>query len=108
MMQVWLPAGPCLANAFRKFVPDPQKAQEKRFSLLSTGPTSDPSAAAVKACSPKGPVLYQVTKMAPQPATPGRFYCIGRVFSGTLSSEKCFLLEDGYLPPRASTEAQPE
>merc|ERR1719160_58107 len=107
VMSKWLPAGPCITEALEKHALDPKKAQEKRAPILSAGPVSDPSCAHIKSCSPKNPLLFQIVKMVPQPATPGRFYCIGRVFSGTMSADKCFLLEDGYLPPHAAKEEEP-
>merc|ERR1719160_2203185 len=107
VMSKWLPAGPCITEALEKHALDPKKAQEKRAPILSAGPVSDPSCAHIKSCSPKNPLLFQIVKMTPQPATPGRFYCIGRVFSGTMTSDKCFLLEDGYLPPHAAKEEEP-
>merc|ERR1719316_2150990 len=108
VMSQWLPAGPCITEALEKHALAPNKAQEKRAPIISAGPVSDPSCGHVKACSPKNPLLYQIVKMVPQPATPGRFYCIGRVFSGTMSADKCFLLEDGYIPPHAVAEVQSE
>merc|ERR1719379_2440943 len=108
VMSLWLPAGPCIASALEKHAPNPNKAQELRAPILSAGPASDPSCGYIKSCSTKNPLLYQIVKMVPQPATPGRFYCIGRVFSGTMTSDKCFLLEDGYIPAHAEQEAEPE
>jgi elongation factor 2 len=107
VMSSWLPAGPCISEVLEKHALAPNKAQEKRAPTLSAGPTNDPSTNYIKACSPQNPLLFQIVKMVPQPSTPGRFYCIGRVFSGTMNADKCFLLDDGYLPPHASTEAQP-
>merc|ERR1719230_436058 len=107
VMSKWLPAGPCITEALEKHAPAPDKAQAKRAPILSAGPASDPSCGHIKSCSPTNPLLFQIVKMAPQPATPGRFYCLGRVFSGSMSSEKCFLLEDGYLPPHAVKEEEP-
>merc|ERR1719160_1862411 len=108
VMSKWLPAGPCITEALEKHAPAPDKAQAKRAPILSAGPASDPSCGHIKSCSPTNPLLFQIVKMCPQPATPGRFYCVGRVFSGTMSADKCFLLEDGYLPPHAAVEAEPE
>lgn len=39
----------------------------------------------MKSCDPDGPVMIYVSKMTPA-ADKGRFYAIGRVFSGTISS----------------------
>merc|ERR1712187_818254 len=48
-----------------------------------------------------GTLHFQVVKMCPQPGNASRFYCIGRVFSGTLGADKCVLLQEDYSPPHA-------
>lgn len=105
-MQLWMPAGRCFAQAFQKFVPDPVAAQVKRFPVLACGPADDATTLAVKACDPKGPLIFQVVKLVPQPS--GRFHALGRVFSGTIAAEKYFLLDDDYLPPHAQQAAPAE
>jgi len=51
-----------------------------------------------------------VAKLTPQPNSAGRFCALGRVWSGTLTSDKCFLLDEDYTPPHAVVEedAPPE
>ena len=39
----------------------------------------------MKNCDPKGPVMMYISKMVPA-ADKGRFYAVGRVFSGTVCS----------------------
>ena len=39
----------------------------------------------MKTCNPEGPVMIYISKMTPA-ADKGRFYAIGRIFSGTISS----------------------
>ena len=39
----------------------------------------------MKNCDPDGPVMMYVSKMVPA-ADKGRFYAVGRVFSGTVTS----------------------
>merc|ERR1719498_638177 len=107
-MQLWMPAGVAISKAVQKCVPDPVTAQEKRYPVLVQGPTTDPTALAVKSCSTEGPLIFQSVKLTPQPANPTRFYCIGRVFSGTFGADKCYLLEDDYLPPHAEAEKAEE
>jgi hypothetical protein len=51
-------------------------------------------------------VIFQVTKLVPNSAAAGRFYALGRVMSGTLSADKCFVLEEDYVPAHA-LEAPP-
>jgi len=100
-MQLWMPAGICIANALKQFVPNPIDAQKARYLKLingGEGAASDPSCVAVKDCKANGPMLFQVCKLVPQPGAAGRFYALGRVFSGTLSAEKCFCLEEDFIP----------
>merc|ERR1719272_1989851 len=99
VMQMWLPAGLAIAHACQRFVPDPLTAQARRFAVLSTAPVTDPSAVAVRECSPHGPLHFQIVKMTPQPGNESRFHCIGRVLSGTLIADKCFMLQEDYVPP---------
>jgi len=102
VMQLWMPAGPAIARVCKEVVPDPQAAQTKRFPVITAGPADDPCTLAIKACSASGPMLFQGVKLAQQPATPGRFYLVGRVVSGTMSSDKCLLLEDDHVPAHAA------
>jgi elongation factor 2 len=104
-MQLWMPAGPCMASAFRKFVPNPAQAQAKRAPVLISGPMADPACAAVKECSTTGQLLFQVAKLVPQPSAAGRFFALGRVFSGTMGADKCYLLEEDYVPKHAVEDA---
>eukprot|EP00929_Paragymnodinium_shiwhaense_P057734 TRINITY_DN28900_c0_g1_i1.p1 TRINITY_DN28900_c0_g1~~TRINITY_DN28900_c0_g1_i1.p1 ORF type:complete len:913 (-),score=247.56 TRINITY_DN28900_c0_g1_i1:412-3150(-) len=101
VMQLWLPAGPAITRALRDFVANPKEAQERRCEVLTTAPLTDATAAAIKACSPSGVMNFQCVKMVPNPTTRGRFHAIGRVYAGTLSADKCFVLADEYLPPHA-------
>jgi translation elongation factor EF-G len=54
----------------------------------------------VKKCDPKGRLLFGITKLVPQPSAAGRFFCLGRVYSGTASADKCVLMEEGFVPKR--------
>jgi len=47
-----------------------------------------------------------IVKLTPQPSTAGRFFAMGRVFSGTLGADKGYLLEDDYVPPHARVEEE--
>merc|ERR1719183_2274194 len=77
-----------------------------RFTSVINGPESDASCIRVKDCDAKGSVIFQVTKLVPNSSAAGRFYALGRVFSGTLTADKCFVLEEDYVPPHA-VEAPP-
>jgi len=101
MMQLWMPAGPCVADALMQNVANPKASQEKRFQLFTDAADSDPCAVAIKNCAADGPLMFNCVKLTPQPSTVGRFFALGRVFSGTLGADKGYLLEDDYIPPHA-------
>jgi len=101
VMQLWMPAGTCIAKAVETFIPNPKAAQEKRFHLFTDAAVTDPCAVALKNCDAAGPLMFNCVKLTPQPSTVGRFFAIGRVYSGTLGADKGFLLEDDYIPPHA-------
>jgi len=103
-MQAWMPAGICIANAFEQFIPNPAKAQEHRVPSLISGPPTDPACVAVQKCDVKGQLLFQVAKLVPQPSAAGRFFALGRVFSGTMGADKCFLLDEDFVPKHAQEE----
>jgi len=100
-MQLWMPAGPCIAAALKEFVPDPPTAQALRFQQVINGPETDPSCVAVQECKSSGTLLFQVGKLVPQPAAAGRFFALGRVWSGTLTADKCYVLDEDHIPKHA-------
>jgi elongation factor 2 len=106
MMQLWMPAGPCIAGALMKHVADPKSAQAKRFEQYTSAPTTDACSTALKNCDTSGPLMFHIVKLAPQPSTAGRFFALGRVFSGALGADKGYLLEDDYVPPHARVEEE--
>merc|ERR550514_617305 len=79
-------------------LPDPVAAQAQRCSVLSAGPKDDPSAQ----------VIMLVSKLVPMPSSPGRFYCVGRVFSGTMGASSYQILADDYVPEHARFETEDE
>merc|ERR1719158_934441 len=101
VMQLWFPAGVAIGDAIVKHIPNPAEAQKVRFDVLSAGPSDDPSALAIKKCDPSGMTLMQVVKLIPMPSSPGRFFCVGRVFSGTMNADKSQVMEDDYVPEYA-------
>jgi len=101
VMQLWFPAGVAIGDTIIKHIPNPAEAQKVRFDVLSAGPTDDPSALAIKKCDPSGIALMQVVKLLPMPSSPGRFFCVGRVFSGSMNADKMQVMEDDYVPEYA-------
>lgn len=52
----------------------------------------------MKACDPSGPLMMYVAKMVPSPEK-GRFYAVGRVFSGTVApGQKVRIMGPDYDP----------
>jgi elongation factor 2 len=106
VMALWMPAGPAIAACMKQHGLDPVTAQARRFSFITMAPPTDPAAVAIKTTQATGDVAYNIVKMIPQPATPGRFFAMGRVFAGTLTADKGYLLEDDYVPPHAKIEEE--
>lgn len=84
-MKKWLPAADAMVEMIVTHLPSPVVAQAYRTACLYEGPLDDEAAMAMKSCDPNGPVMVYISKMTPAPDK-GRFYAIGRVFSGTISS----------------------
>jgi len=105
VMQLWMPAGQCVGNMIVEHVPGPRAAQPARAEALAAGPTDGACAAAVRACDPAGPVLVHIAKFAPISNSSGRFYAVGRVYSGTLSASSLHVLDEEHLPAGADSAA---
>jgi len=83
ILKKWLPATETLMAMMVCHLPSPNVAQRYRVENLYTGPQDDPIANSIRACNPQGPLLLYVSKMVPT-SDKGRFYAVGRVFSGTV------------------------
>ena len=83
-MKTWLPAADAMLSMIVIHLPSPVTAQAYRTEMLYEGPLDDEVAQAMKACDPNGPLMMYVAKMVPSPEK-GRFYAVGRIFSGTVS-----------------------
>ncbi|KIL56826.1 hypothetical protein M378DRAFT_172365 [Amanita muscaria Koide BX008] len=85
IMRKFLPAGDSLLEMIVINLPSPATAQRYRVETLYEGPMDDESAIGVRDCDPNGPLVLYVSKMVPT-SDKGRFYALGRVFSGTVRS----------------------
>jgi elongation factor 2 len=83
ILKKWLPATETLMEMMVVHLPSPNVAQRYRVENLYTGPQDDAVAMSVRECNPNGPLLLYVSKMVPS-TDKGRFYAVGRVFSGTI------------------------
>ncbi|KAK7494549.1 hypothetical protein BaRGS_00014202 [Batillaria attramentaria] len=84
-MKHWLPAADAMLEMIITCLPSPALAQTYRTQCLYEGPLDDAAAVAMCNCDPEGPLMMYVSKMVPA-SDKGRFYAVGRVFSGVVSS----------------------
>ncbi|BFZ09948.1 hypothetical protein BsWGS_12988 [Bradybaena similaris] len=97
-MKTWLPAADAMLDMIVLHLPSPVTAQTYRTELLYEGPLDDEAAEAMKACNPSGPLMMYISKMVPS-AEKGRFYAVGRVFSGTVApGQKVRIMGPDYDP----------
>lgn len=85
VMRKFLPAGEALLEMIVIHLPSPAASQKYRAEVLYEGPMDDESALGIRHCDPKAPLVFYVSKMVPS-TDKGRFYALGRVFSGTIKS----------------------
>lgn len=84
-MKRWLPAADAMLEMIVTHLPSPVLAQTYRTKCLYEGPLDDAAAVAMHDCDPEGPLMMYISKMVPAPDK-GRFYAVGRIFSGVATS----------------------
>jgi elongation factor 2 len=102
----WLPVGDALCGLIAG-LPDPKTAQKYRQAAIWNGATDSTEAKAIQECDRNGPVMMHIVKMIPTGAA-GRFYCVGRVFSGTVKAESYRLQPPEFVPKTADTAEDAE
>eukprot|EP01107_Rhizomastix_libera_P002139 TRINITY_DN13834_c0_g1_i4.p1 TRINITY_DN13834_c0_g1~~TRINITY_DN13834_c0_g1_i4.p1 ORF type:complete len:843 (-),score=186.44 TRINITY_DN13834_c0_g1_i4:111-2639(-) len=85
ILKKWLPATDTIMEMMVCHLPSPATAQKYRVSNLYTGDMGDRYAQSIKNCDASGPLILFVSKMVPT-SDKGRFYAVGRVFSGTIKT----------------------
>ncbi|KAF7324475.1 Elongation factor [Mycena kentingensis (nom. inval.)] len=105
IMQRYLPAGDALLTMIVLHLPSPVVAQRYRVETLYEGPADDESALAIRDCDPKGPLVVFISKMVPTPER-GRFYAMGRVFSGTVRTGQAVRIQGPHYVPGAGGGAR--
>ncbi|GFO47266.1 116 kda u5 small nuclear ribonucleoprotein component protein [Plakobranchus ocellatus] len=101
VMKTWLPAADAMLDMIVFHLPSPVTAQAYRTQLLYEGPLDDEAAVAMKSCDPNGPLMMYIAKMIPSPEK-GRFYAVGRIFSGTIThGQKVRIMGPDYDPSSA-------
>merc|ERR1739838_700701 len=98
VMRTWLPAGETMFYMITVHLPSPVVAQKYRAEMLYEGPHDDESFNGIKACNADGPLMMYISKMVPT-SDKGRFYAIGRVFSGKVGTgQKVRIMGPNYVP----------
>jgi len=98
IMHKWLPAGDCLLEMICIHLPSPFVSQKYRMELLYNGPKDDEAAVGILSCNPDAPLMMYISKMVPT-SDKGRFYALGRVFSGTVSTgQKVRIMGPNFVP----------
>jgi len=85
VMRNFLPVDDALLEMIVVHLPSPPVAQRYRVETLYEGSMDDESAVGIRECDPKAPLVLYVSKMLPS-SEGGRFYALGRVFSGSISA----------------------
>ncbi len=104
VMQSWLPAGDAIATMIATHAPNPKVAQKLKIEHIYKGDMESDTAKAMVACDPNGPLMMHVVKMTPT-GSAGRFYAVGRIFSGVASTDKYHIRGPDYDPEDPETSA---
>ncbi|KAL8277837.1 hypothetical protein RQP46_009820 [Phenoliferia psychrophenolica] len=97
-LSLFLPASSALLHLIIPHLPSPVAAQKYRVSSLYEGPMDDECAQGIRGCDADAPLMVYVSKMVPT-SDRGRFYALGRVFSGTVKSGmKVRVLGPNFVP----------
>ncbi|EGC31733.1 hypothetical protein DICPUDRAFT_89525 [Dictyostelium purpureum] len=88
VMAKWFPLADNVLSMCVSKLPSPVEAQRYRVAYLYEGPLDDECANAIRNCDSNGPLMMYISKMVPIPNNQNRFYAIGRIFSGVLSTNK--------------------
>lgn len=100
IMKAFIPAHNTLLEMIALHLPSPLVAQRYRMEALYEGPMNDPYALSMQDCDPGGPLMVFVSRLVPS-LERGRFYALGRVFSGTARpGQKVYIQGPAYLPGR--------
>lgn len=97
IMHKWLPAGDCLLEMICIHLPSPFVSQKYRMEMLYEGPRDDEAALGIANCDPNACLMMYISKMVPT-SDKGRFYALGRVFSGTVATgQKVRIMGPNYV-----------
>jgi elongation factor 2 len=83
----WMNCGDAVTKMMATHLPSPIQAQKERIEHIYQGEMDSDIAKSMIACDKEGPVMMHVVRMIPT-GSAGRFYGLGRLFSGTMSPDK--------------------
>merc|ERR1712194_705808 len=112
VMNAWLPASTALLEMVATHAPNPKEAQggaEKtglgnRIDCVYKGDPDSDLSKSMKACDPEGPLMIHAVKMIPT-GSAGRFFALGRIFSGTVKTDKYLIRNPDFDPEDPETAA---
>jgi len=104
VMSKWLPAADALYTMMATHCPSPKEAQKYRIPHIYSGEDDSEIAKGMMECSTEGAVMFCASKMTPT-GSAGRFYAVGRVFSGMVNTDKYHVRQPEYDPEDPETSA---
>jgi elongation factor 2 len=104
IMTTWLPASEAISEMVATHLPDPVTAQKKKMEHIYKGEADSDICKAMIACDPAGPVMINIVKMTPT-GSAGRFFGVGRIFSGTVGTDKYHVRAPDFDPEDPETAA---
>lgn len=112
IMMSWMPCATAVTRMLATHGQNPAECQKIKCEHIYKGAAEEdeegnkgaPPAELedMKKCNPEGPVMMHVVRLQPTGQS-GRFYCVGRVFSGTIKNDKYHLRGAAYDPDDPST-----
>ncbi|KAJ5078907.1 eukaryotic translation elongation factor 2a tandem duplicate 1-related [Anaeramoeba ignava] len=98
VLKNYIPVADPLLEMIVLHLPSPVESQKYRVENLYEGPLDDECANAIRNCDENGPLMIYISKMIPTTSS-GKFYALGRVFSGTVSTgQKVRIMGPDYKP----------
>lgn len=104
VMQSWLNCADACGSMLATHAYNPKQGQAKKIPEIYKGEADSDIAKHMIACATDGDMMFQVVKMTPT-GSAGRFYAIGRAFSGTVGTEKYHIRGPDFDPEDPETFA---
>lgn len=104
VMTLWMNCADAVSEMIATHTPDPKTAQKVRIEHIYKGEMDKDEAKAMVACDREGPLMMHVVKMCPT-GSAGRFFAVGRVFSGLVKTDKYHIRNPDFDPEDPETAA---